>query len=137
MHYVIYDGNCNLCVNWVKLLEQLDQGQRFRYVPMQAESTLADWGITAADCEQGMIVLEAAQPERRWQGSAAAEKIGALLPGGEVLVGAYRSLPGLKAAGDSLYGYVRDHRYGLFGRRDRVYTPQYPGCEGDRCGGFE
>ncbi|MEO0410165.1 MAG: DCC1-like thiol-disulfide oxidoreductase family protein, partial [Cyanobacteria bacterium P01_A01_bin.135] len=35
MYYVIYDGSCNLCVNLVKALETIDQGQRFRYIPMQ------------------------------------------------------------------------------------------------------
>ncbi len=136
MYYVIYDGNCNLCVNLVKRLEQWDQGQRFAYVPMQAEATLATWGITPADCVQGMIVLDAAQPDRRWQGSAAAEKIGELLPGCEGWVGAYRSLPGVKTLGDGLYAYIRDHRYRLFGRRNRRYDSPYSGCEGDRCSGI-
>ncbi len=30
-HYVIYDGNCNLCVAVTQLLAQFDQGQRFKY----------------------------------------------------------------------------------------------------------
>ncbi|PLZ35449.1 thiol-disulfide oxidoreductase, partial [Fischerella thermalis WC542] len=29
-YYVIYDGNCNLCVTLVQLLENLDQGNQFR-----------------------------------------------------------------------------------------------------------
>ena len=36
MNYkVIYDGNCNLCVTLVQLLENLDQGKRFEYISMQ------------------------------------------------------------------------------------------------------
>ena len=34
-YYVIYDGNCNLCVTFTQLLETFDQGQRFQYIPMQ------------------------------------------------------------------------------------------------------
>lgn len=132
MYHVIYDGNCNLCVNLVRLLETLDQGQQFRYIPMQDEATLAQHGITAQDCELGMILLDAQNPSRRWQGSDAAEEIGRLIPMGAVFVNAYRALPGLKQAGDQVYGYVRDNRYALFGKRDRTYTPKYPLCT-DTC----
>jgi predicted DCC family thiol-disulfide oxidoreductase YuxK len=53
---VIYDGNCNLCVTLVQLLEKLDQGQQFQYLPMQDQSALSQWGISAAVCEMGMIL---------------------------------------------------------------------------------
>lgn len=133
MYSVIYDGNCNLCVTLVRLLEQLDQGQQFAYVPMQNDIQLAQWGITPQDCEQGMILLDQEMPEQRWQGSDAAEEIGRLLPAGDVFVQAYRSLPGLKSAGDRFYAYIRDNRYSLFGRRDRIYKSPYPVCESDQC----
>ncbi len=133
MYAVIYDGNCNLCVTLVRLLEQLDHGQQFTYVPMQNEAQLALWNITPEDCEQGMILLDQQQPDRRWQGSNAAEEIGRLLPAGSVFVDAYRTLPGLKATGDRFYAYIRDNRYALFGKRDRLYTSEYPVCDGDHC----
>jgi predicted DCC family thiol-disulfide oxidoreductase YuxK len=40
-YYVIYDGQCNLCVTLVQLLENLDQGKMFRYIPMQDEQVLS------------------------------------------------------------------------------------------------
>jgi predicted DCC family thiol-disulfide oxidoreductase YuxK len=46
MYCVIYDGNCNLCVSLVQLLESLDRGEQFQYVPMQNDQTLARYGIT-------------------------------------------------------------------------------------------
>jgi predicted DCC family thiol-disulfide oxidoreductase YuxK len=131
--YVIYDGLCNLCVNLVKLLEQLDQGKTFQYVPMQAEETLQSLGITPKDCEQGMILLETQEPFRRWQGSDAAEEIGQILPMGFLFVEAYRRLPGLKWMGDRLYEQVRDNRYEWFGGRDRLYESDYPVCETGNC----
>ena len=79
-YYVIYDGNCNLCVSLVQLLETLDQGKLFRYSPMQDEQTLLQWGISAQDCEQGVILIDGNVPERRWQASNAAEEIRRLLP---------------------------------------------------------
>jgi predicted DCC family thiol-disulfide oxidoreductase YuxK len=133
MYNVIYDGNCNLCVTLVRLLETLDQGQQFRYAPMQDATTLASLGITPTTCEQGMILVDSADPSRRWQGSGAAEEIGRLLPLGDAFVRAYRALPGLKPAGDQVYAQVRDHRYQLFGQRDRTYLPQYPVCDTDVC----
>jgi predicted DCC family thiol-disulfide oxidoreductase YuxK len=125
-YYVIYDGNCNLCVTLVQLLETLDKGQIFQYAPMQEEETLKRWDITPQDCELGMVLVDAQYPERRWQGSAAAEEIGQLLPMGDVFVSAYRSLPGLKWMGDRTYEQIRDNRYTLFGKRSSTYKTAYP-----------
>jgi predicted DCC family thiol-disulfide oxidoreductase YuxK len=134
-YYVIYDGNCNLCVNLVKLLETLDQGNTFQYAPMQDAAKLQQFDITPQDCEMGMILLNSNDPTTRWQGSAAAEQIGCLLPLGSIFVTAYRSLPGMQWTGDRLYEQVRDNRYTLFGKRDRLYQPSYPICTSDGCGG--
>ncbi|MBD3885117.1 DUF393 domain-containing protein [Phormidium tenue FACHB-886] len=128
MYYVIYDGNCNLCVNLVKLLETLDRGDRFQYIPMQDTQALSQFNITAQDCEFGMILLNADAPEQRWQGSDAAEEIGRLLPLGSLFVEAYRALPGVKWAGDRVYEQVRDNRYSLFGKRTSTYRSPYPVC---------
>lgn len=124
-YYVIYDGNCNLCTSLVQVLETLDRGQLFQYAPMQAEETLKQWNITSSDCELGMILINADAPEQRWQGSAAAEEIGRLLPLGDVFVTAYRSLPGLKWAGDRAYEQIRDNRYSWFGKRSSTYQTAY------------
>ena len=124
-YYVIYDGNCNLCSSLVQILETLDKGQMFRYAPMQDEPTLQRWRITPQDCELGMILIDADAPSRRWQGSAAAEEIGRLLPMGDVFVTAYRGLPGVKWVGDRVYEQVRDNRYALFGKRSSVYQTAY------------
>ncbi|AFZ02128.1 thiol-disulfide oxidoreductase DCC family protein [Calothrix sp. PCC 6303] len=128
-YFVIYDGYCNLCVTLVKLLENLDQGKKFSYAPMQDEEKLSQLAITSKDCELGMILVNLQQPEQRWQGSDAAEEIGRLLPMGEIFVKAYQGLPGLKSIGDQFYGQIRDHRYQLFGRRDTTYLSRY--CSGD------
>lgn len=126
---VIYDGNCNLCTALVQLLENLDQGDRFQYIPMQDQQALNRFGITSQDCEMGMILIDANAPERRWQGSDAAEEIGRLLPLGSAFVGAYRALPGVKWTGDRIYEQVRDNRYTLFGKRPDTYKSIYPICE--------
>ncbi|MEA5549381.1 DCC1-like thiol-disulfide oxidoreductase family protein [Anabaena cylindrica UHCC 0172] len=122
---IIYDGQCNLCVTLVQLLETLDQGKLFRYISMQDEQMLSQWGITIQDCEQGMILIDKNDPSKRWQGSNAAEEIGRLLPLGSVFVEAYRALPGMKWAGDRFYEQIRDHRYALFGKRGDTYQSAY------------
>ena len=136
MYAVIYDGNCNLCVTLVKFLEQIADSKgsegsaRFGYVPMQDEVALKRLGVSAEDCEMGMLLIELTAAgeatDRRWQGSDAAEEIGRLLPMGGAFVQAYRSMPGAKAAGDRTYTFVRDNRYQLFGKRDRTYRSQQP-----------
>lgn len=132
-YYVIYDGTCNLCVNLVRVLENLDQGHLFQYIPMQAEASLKTLDITSQDCEMGMILIDSDNPQQRWQGSNAAEEIGSLLPAGNIFVAAYRALPGLKWSGDRVYEQVRDNRYTLFGKRDRVYESLYPACPSESC----
>lgn len=97
---------------------------------MQECNTLAQFGITPADCELGMILLDARDPSRRWQGSDAAEEIARLLPMGTLLVQTYRSLPGLKGVGDRAYEQIRDNRYRWFGRRASTY---YAAKACDRC----
>ncbi|AMW31377.1 MULTISPECIES: thiol-disulfide oxidoreductase DCC family protein [Arthrospira] len=131
LYHVIYDGNCNLCSNLVQLLENLDRGERFSYIPMQDEAKLAQLNITPEDCLMGMILIDVNQPQRRWQGSDAAEEIGNILPGGELFVKAYRGMPGLKWAGDRIYEQVRDNRYQLFGKRPHTYESNYPSCLGN------
>ena len=132
-YIVIYDGNCNLCVTLVQLLERLDSGQQFRYLSMQ-DDAIASFGVTAADCELGMILIDAEFPEKRWQGSDAAEEIGRLLPLGATFVAAYRALPGLKQGGDRAYEFIRDNRYEIFGKRDSTYESSFPACETGSCG---
>lgn len=124
-YQIIYDGCCNLCVSLVQVLEQLDRGQRFHYVPMQDHQTLSRWQITTQDCEGGMILLWEEAPEIRWQGSAAAEEIARLWPVGGAVIALYRGLPGLKWLGDRLYEQIRDHRYLLFGQRSQLYVSAY------------
>lgn len=136
MYHVVYDGNCNLCVNLVKFLETLDRGDRFFYTPMQDQPTLDRLGITPEDCELGMILIDAEHPSRRWQGSEAAEEIGRLLPMGSLFVEAYRALPGLKGVGDRFYEQIRDHRYALFGKRSTTYHSGYPACDSNACNKF-
>ncbi|MEM1395043.1 MAG: DCC1-like thiol-disulfide oxidoreductase family protein [Cyanobacteria bacterium P01_H01_bin.150] len=129
-YIVIYDGNCNLCVTLVQVLESIDQGQLFEYVPMQDLETLNQFSVTAEDCEMGMILINTKTPECRWQGSDAAEEIGRLLPAGDVFVTAYRSLPGAKWMGDRFYEQIRDNRYTIFGKRSTTYHSPYPvGCK--------
>lgn len=131
-YYVIYDGDCNLCSNLVQLLEKLDQGKLFQYMTMQDHIGLEQFNITPADCEQGMILIKADQPEARWQGSNAAEEIAKLLPTGEIFIRAYRGLPMAKKMGDRLYEFIRDNRYQLFGRRKITYQSAYP-CTSGKC----
>lgn len=132
MYYVIYDGTCNLCTTLVQFLETLDRGDRFQYTPMQDEPTLTQFGITAPDCEKGMILINADNPTQRWQGSDAAEEIGQLLPLGALFVAVYRALPGVKWVGDRVYEQMRDNRYAWFGKRNTTYQSQHPICS-DNC----
>ena len=116
-YQIVYDSKCNLCSNFAQLLKQFDREQTFSYLPMQDRAALAEYGITPNDCEAGMILIDRNNPQRQWQGSAAAEEIARLLPLGEAFVAAYRAIPGLKWLGDRSYEQIRDNRYQWFGTR--------------------
>lgn len=129
-YYVIYDGQCNLCVTLTQLLESFDQGHLFHYLPMQSEAKLIDLQISAQECELGVILIDAQDPDQRWQGSAAIEHITTFLPFGDAFIAAYRAIPGLKLLGDSAYCQIRDNRYPWFGQRSTTYQSSYPaGCQ--------
>ncbi len=122
MHYlVIYDGNCNLCSTLVQQLERWEKGQLFRYAPMQDQEALRRYSLSSKDCDRGMIVIDLQNPNERWQGADAAEKIALLLPAARPFIQLYLSIPGLKAFGDAAYGQIRDHRYDWFGKRSKTY----------------
>lgn len=128
-YHVIYDGNCNLCVTFSQLLEKFDRGKLFDYIPMQDRETLEQFDIKEEDCQMGMILIDANNPELRWQGSDAAEEIARLLPAGELFIAAYRAIPGMKWVGDRAYAQIRDNRYNWFGKRNSTYHSAYPiGC---------
>lgn len=116
-YQVVYDAKCNLCSTFAQLLKQYDQGKLFDYLPMQDELALAKYGISAADCEAGMILIDHQRPTKQWQGSEAAEEIARLLPLGDIFIAAYRAIPGMKWLGDRSYEQIRDHRYEWFGER--------------------
>lgn len=129
-YHVIYDGNCNLCVSFVQRMEDLDRGQTFNYIPMQDEESLKEFGISSQDCELGIILIDAAHPERRWQGSDAVEEIASHLPVGKPMLDLYRSFPGMKWLGDRAYEQVRNNRYQWFGKRKETYhSPHRVGCQ--------
>jgi len=129
-YHLIYDGNCNLCVTFTKILENFDQGKLFNYIPMQDKENLTKLTITPEDCELGMILINSQNINQRWQGSLAAEKIVELLPNGLIFINAYRAIYPLKWLGDNTYLQVRDNRYQWFGSRDETYySPFNCGCE--------
>ena len=115
-YHIIYDGNCNLCVTFVQLLEKFDQNRIFDYIPMQEEETLLGLNVTPEDCELGMMVIDRHDLTARWQGSDAGEKIIELLPNGQLFINTYRAIPNLKSLGDKIYTQVRDNRYQWFGQ---------------------
>lgn len=117
LYQIIYDDHCNLCSTGVDILKRLDVQGLFDYIPMSDTFALQTFNLTPASCEIGMYLIDTQQPERRWQGSEAVEKITQLLPGGDLFINLYRAIPGAKWLGDRTYEQIRDHRYEWFGRK--------------------
>ncbi len=116
-YHVIYDDQCNFCVTAVDILKKLDNESRFDYLPMSDKVVLEQFNVTLASCAEGMYLIDAQNPTRRWQGSDAIEEITRLLPTGDFLINLYHAIPGAKWLGDQVYEQIRDHRYEWFGKR--------------------
>lgn len=110
---VLYDDNCNLCNSQVRFIKRRDQGNLFRFVPLQSEEgreMLQKAGLP--DNELDTVVYE--KSGRHYQRSSAVLGILRDLGGGWRLLGSLVIVP----------AFIRDFFYRLVARnRHRLSTP--------------
>jgi predicted DCC family thiol-disulfide oxidoreductase YuxK len=104
---VIYDGECTLCRDAVRLLQRWDRAQRLRYVPYQDEPAVRGFGIPMAALTAAWhLVL----PDGRiFAGADAAPEIARLLPGKAWLAPLYR-VPGVRPVARRVYAWIAARR---------------------------
>lgn len=110
---IFFDGVCNLCDSFVNFVYKRDSRRRFFYAPLQgptAGELLADPDRT----DLKYIVLF--RKGRIFRGSQAIQEVFCqLYPG---LAWFFKRIPGR-----FLYGVIAKRRYGIFGKKEELYTP--------------
>lgn len=115
---VVFDGHCNFCIGWVKTIRQLDRKRILAYTPFQKAPVL-------------MRLAELSESELR-------NKMHLITPAGstfhaneaiaEILhnLGVPRFLTSLliNPVAASLYKFIANNRYRIFGCSDKCYIPQ-------------
>ncbi len=103
---LLFDGDCGFCRRWVRRWELRAEG-RVECVPYQEAGERAAGLPPGALAEAVHLVLPDGTAAR---GAEAVFRCQALSPGGGGLYWAYRRVPGFKAASESFYSLVANHR---------------------------
>ena len=116
---VYFDGLCNLCDGFVRLLLARDRHGRYRFAPLQGETARIRLGDRFAGNDPQTVVLE--EPKRFRVRSDAALAILTGLGGIWRLAVLLRIIP--RRLRDALYDYVARKRFDWYGRRDACRVP--------------
>ncbi|MEZ3115448.1 thiol-disulfide oxidoreductase DCC family protein [Halobaculum sp. MBLA0147] len=117
---LLFDGVCNLCNGTVRFVVDHDSTGRVSFAPLQSPvgRALLDHVGLPTDTLDSVVLLEG---ERYWRKSDAALRVAryldAPLPAASVL----EAVP--EPIRNAAYDMVADHRYRVFGRKDRCPVP--------------
>jgi len=117
---ILFDGVCNFCRAWVRLVIRHDPEARFRFAPLQSPAgrqLLARHGLRAEEIDSVVLI----QDETVFTKSDAALRIVGALPGGWRLLGVFRAIP--RAGRDRVYAFIARNRYRWFGRTEACMVP--------------
>lgn len=119
---VLFDGVCNFCNFWVRLLLKLDKNEKFLFSPLQSEvakKLLETSGRTVSTENLETVIY--ARGEKIFEKSSAAIEIA------RDLGGIYKAFLVLKIIPreirDFLYALIANNRYKLFGVREECMMP--------------
>jgi len=117
---VLFDGVCNLCTGVVRFVVPRDEAGRVRFAALQSEpgqELLAACGLPTSDFDSLVLVDDG----EYYTKSAAALRLAGYLDGPVSLLAWLRAVP--RPLRDAVYDAVADHRYRVFGRKDRCMMP--------------
>jgi len=113
---LLYDGECNLCLNTVALLRKIRTTADLIMVPLQeAPPELLPMGVAREELLAQLHVTDGSG--KLYRGPEAVVRIMRTVPSLRWIGFLYR-LPGMKKPAELLYRLIAKHRYRLFGRTD-------------------
>jgi len=104
---LVYDGECGMCRDAVRLLQRWDKRGRLRYVALQDDAGTAPFRIPPEALAAAMHLI---LPDGRvFAGADAAPEIAKLLPGKRWLAPFYR-VPGVRPVARRVYAWIAARR---------------------------
>jgi len=117
---ILFDGICNLCCSWVKILIKLDKKEKLTFASLQSEK--ANEILEPLNLEKDTIeTIIYIKENTFWLESSAILEILNDLGGIWKVFIIFRFIP--KSMRDSLYRYIARNRYKLFGKQNICMLP--------------
>ena len=120
MLILLFDGHCNFCNAWVKLIVRRDTARKILFAPLQSpvgRKMLEEHNIDV-NYTDSLIFFE---EERFSVSSTAALRIYSYLDGWERHLQLLSVVP--RPFRDALYHFIAKYRYKWFGRREQCMIP--------------
>jgi len=116
---ILFDGVCNLCNGFVRVVIGHDKDDRFRLMPLQSASALIDKVFPTPLSAESVVLFENGIA---YFESDAVIRIAARLGGSWRLLSLLSFLP--KFLRDALYRILARFRYDVFGKMDSCMVPK-------------
>lgn len=118
---LIFDGECNLCNNWVKLVLRFDKKQRFKFCSLQSEQgrKLIGDQISLENLPQTVVLIE---NEKLYTRSTAAIRVVQQLAFPVSMLVVFKIIP-VKVR-DVVYNWIARNRYKWFGKQESCMVPE-------------
>ena len=120
MPILLFDGHCNFCNAWVRLIVRRDTARKFQFAPLQSSvgrKMLEEQKIDV-NYTDSLVFFE---EERFSVSSTAALRIFSYLDGWERYLQFLSFVP--RPFRDTLYHFIAKYRYKWFGRNDKCMVP--------------
>ena len=120
MPILLFDGHCNFCNGWVRLIVRRDTAKNILFAPLQSPvgRKMLEENKIVVNYTESLVFFE---EERYSVGSTAALRIYSYLDGWERHLQLLSVVP--RSFRDVLYHFVAKYRYKWFGRSEQCMIP--------------
>ena len=120
MLILLFDGHCNFCNAWVKLIVRRDTAKKILFAPLQSSvgRKMLEENKIDVNYTESLVFFE---EERYSVSSTAALRIYSYLDGWERHLQLLSVVP--RPFRDALYHFIAKYRYKWFGRREQCMVP--------------
>jgi predicted DCC family thiol-disulfide oxidoreductase YuxK len=115
---VLFDGVCNFCNAWVRLIINHDKHDRFRFASLQSETGQKLLSNSGNNESESVVLIDSG---KYYFHSSAALRISYHLAGLWKLMIIFHILP--KFIRDAIYNFIAQNRYKWFGKRQQCMIP--------------
>ena len=120
MPILLFDGHCNFCNAWVRLIVRRDTAKKILFAPLQSSlgRKMLEENKIDVNYTESLVFFE---EERYSLSSTAALRIYSYLDGWERYLQLLSVIP--RPFRDAIYRFIAKYRYKWFGRREQCMVP--------------